>query len=86
MCFQDPPNRLKHAVYIIYYIVVPETNDAVTMSGELCRSVVIQRFLFGMLTAINFHDQVFLHANEVDHVVPDWSLPAEFVTVELAIP
>ncbi len=78
------PYCCQHGVRIGQDLVVPEAEDpeATPAQLEVPRSVT---HIFGVLAAIDFHNQVMLEAGEIDDGTTDRHLPAELEAVQPAI-
>ena len=73
----------QHAIEIVEYVVVPEAQDAVTVSCELDGAAVIGVFIGRVLAAIELDSNLCLRAGEIDDVPPDRMLAAKFPFAEL---
>ena len=84
---QFRPYRLHDAIEILKYLIIPESNDAVTALLEKSRPSRIKRHfcIFSMLSAIELNDQSRLGAAEIDDIGAFGNLPLEFPSVYLAI-
>lgn len=71
--------RLKHAFKIAQDIVVPVANDVETKSFQFFRSSQVG-FVFGVLAAVDFNDQLWSKGYKIDDISRDRNLPFELVT------
>jgi len=54
--------------------MIPESDDSVTECIDLFGACDIQSTIHGMLTSINFNNQMSLRTAEIDDIFPDWML------------
>jgi len=73
----------KHAFRICQHIIIPETQDAITLSLQKVSSDGVSFRGSVMLTAIDFNDQSRFMAHEVRYIPPDRHLPTKFVSLDL---
>ena len=66
-------------------IIVPESQHTKAAAFQILRSYSIVSRVLGMLASIQFHDDLGIHADEVDDVPTQWSLSPESIATELAI-
>lgn len=75
---QSLQNHLKHALNMYQRIIVPETQHAIAHSLQIsCASLVVHH-LIRVLTTVQLDDQHSFRADEIDDVVADLVLAAEF--------
>jgi hypothetical protein len=82
--FERLPDGIHHVVEVFHYLVVPKPHDPKTLRLQPCCPARIRAGLRGVLTAIEFQNQPDFKANEIDDVVSNWGLPAEFSSFQLA--
>ncbi len=63
--------------------MIPETQNLVTLRFKKLRAYNVF-FVFRMLAAIEFDNQHFTYADEIDDVCPDKSLAAKFIISKAA--
>ena len=75
-CGQD---RFHHAVDVRQHLVVPEAQDAITLSSEIYRSLCISDNIFRLivLRSIDLDDKAPFMAGEISEVGADRRLPPE---------
>jgi len=80
---KHPQNIRKHILRTTQYIMIPVTQDAPPVmlkpgiaAGIGCRAV---------LPAINFNDEPLFNTSKISDERPDWVLPAESATGQLAL-
>lgn len=74
----------KNPVQVAKHIVVPETQDTVTLSFEKFGSACIVIRFFRMLTTIQFHCQFTLDTGEINDVLPHGMLSPELIAIYLS--
>ena len=79
-----PMNLGKHIYSAQQHIIIPEAQHAITIGFHLARSGFIFSGMLGMLTAIEFHHEMRLHAREIRDVAGDWILTAKLEILQLA--
>ena len=83
--FKLAQNLSQHVFHPQQHVVVPETNDAVTVGLQKTRALVVLWRALKVLAAIEFDDQRWIKAEEIDNVRSYWNLAAEFVTAQLPV-
>lgn len=68
--FQCVINRLKHAVYLVINVIIPESQNPIALCRHERRSyaVMVRGLRIGMLMAISLNDQLRLMANEIGNI------------------
>lgn len=65
---------------ILKGVVVPKSQDSISLGFEKMGSLSIVFNDFGMLTTVNFDDQFLFDTTKIDNKGPDGVLPSEFIT------
>jgi hypothetical protein len=78
---EGPQNCLDHPIGVGKNVVVPEAQHFPILVFEPSRSARVCPAL-RMLAAIDFDHQPVFGAREVDDVVPNWMLSAEFLAYQ----
>src|SRR5215471_9033143 len=78
-------DRFKNAVDIAEHVVVPETQNKVAISLQICCSSRILSGEFGVLPTIKLKDQTSGLATEIHHIGFDQHLPSKLQPIEPAI-
>jgi hypothetical protein len=75
-----PPNRLLHRCPILEDIIVPEPKHRKPLTFQAgCAGRVVGRLLgLGMLSAVQFEDQLLVETDEIDDIPTNRNLPPEF--------
>ena len=66
-----------NALNILHYLIVPKADHPITQCFQIFRSILIIFFLFQMLTAIQFKDELGFGTAKVGDVIPNRVLSAE---------
>jgi hypothetical protein len=75
--FELAANRFQHAVEIIENIVIPKPDDTIAMKYQFGAASVVRVHSLGMLTAIEFDDELARGASEIRNTASDRMLPAK---------
>ena len=78
-------DRFKDAIKVFEYVAVPEANDPIAACLQPFGPLAIFDDLLGVLSAIDFNDELGLGAEEVDHEGADGLLASEAEAVELTL-
>jgi len=78
-------NFSQHSLGSLEHVIIPESDYAITSSFKGCSARLVVRLTLGMLSAVEFHNQARLFANEIDEVRPNLVLSAELVAFEPAV-
>ena len=76
---------MPHPLCIIENLVVPEAQNRIALSVEICSALRVAHALC-MLSAIDFNYQRRFTAGEVSNIGPNWQLPYELVPIKLPAP
>lgn len=82
---QSLQDHLKHAFHVLQYIIVPETQHAITLLHELSRARFVINHLLAMLAAVQLHDQACIWADKISDVDIDLMLSPELPALQTAI-
>lgn len=77
-------NSIKYSIEIIQNLMIPEPDDAITTLLEPGRPRLIRTALFHVLTTVQFDDQLFVKADEVNDERSDRFLATELMAVDIA--
>src|SRR5713101_3434361 len=77
-------NSLQNVLHLGGYLLITEPQNSITLLVEISRShrISLPFLLLGMLTAVEFDNQVLLDAAEVSEVSTNPVLPAKFESPE----
>jgi hypothetical protein len=75
----------QHTIDVFEYVVIPEAEHEISGCFECLGAPGIGVCANGVLSAVNFDNEVRIGAEEVDNVSGDRHLALEFPTVESAI-
>jgi hypothetical protein len=72
---------------ILVDVTIPKPHDAVTLGLQQARASLIVRtvLVFTVLRTIYFNDEFCPMADEIQNVLPEWSLPAEVDAAMFAV-
>ena len=76
--FQDDSH---HAIDVIHYIVIPETENAIAVFFEICGAFCIIFFLIEVLAAIQFDDEFLARGTKIGDIRTDCMLVAEMNSI-----
>ena len=79
-------NPGKHIDCAQPHSIIAEVQRAIPLCFHLVRSAFILCDMLGMLTAIELHHAMRLHAREIRDVAGDWVLTAKLEILQLASP
>jgi hypothetical protein len=79
-----PKNMLHDPIRVLERVIVPNSDDAESLSFEPGRAHAIMRRCDRVLAAIDFDDQLLLEADEIDDISTNRSLASEFQAIELS--
>ena len=82
---QRTQDHRKHAFYVCQYVIVPETQHAVSPGLQMLHAALVVIRLIRRLAAIPFDDQQRFGAGEIGDLVIDVVLAAELVAGQLAV-
>jgi hypothetical protein len=85
MTFQRVGNDLEDSINISCHIVVPEAKDKITHCLQYFCSLLIMLCTNGMLSAVEFNNEMRISAEEIDDETIDWKLPPKFPSAETAV-
>jgi len=74
---QRPHDRLQYVIGANQRIVIPEPHHTETRLAQIRRPLLVIGLPIRMLAAIQFHDQLLLHATEVRVIPRHGMLPAK---------
>jgi hypothetical protein len=69
----------------LHDVVIPVAEDKVSHRFESLCPLCVRSRLHGMLSAIEFNDQMRIGAAEIDDEAVDRKLPSELPTIETAV-
>jgi hypothetical protein len=78
-CFQLAIDRLEHRSQILRHIIIPKTDNAITVTGDLKTTLLVSGLLIGMLAPIEFDDEFLFRAGEIGNAIADRMLSTKFV-------
>ena len=78
-------NSLQHACKIRQYVMVPKTQDSISMRFEKLSSGVIRCDLFRVLPPVEFHNQSALQATKVGNERTNCMLAPELSLTQLSV-
>jgi len=85
VAFQRVAYDLWDTIDILHYVVVPETKNQITHRLQNPRSALIIMSTNGMLTAVEFDNEMCISAEEIDDETVNRELPSKFPAAETAI-
>ena len=85
LLLQSILNSLQHAIQIIKNIIIPKSNDAISLFFQQGITNFI-RSIFAMLPAIQLNDQLCLAAGKIAYGISDRKLSHKFGLAQLSIP
>jgi hypothetical protein len=75
--FQLQSNGLQNACQVFPDIVVPESDDAISMLRQFLRTPLVGSRLDVVLSAVQLNDELVRRAGEIGYAVADGMLPAK---------
>ena len=64
-------NVFDDAVKFMRDLIIPISKDAISALFETCVSFFVVSLRFGVLSPVDFDDELFFQADEIDDVLPD---------------
>ena len=80
------PDRFQNTLHILKYFVVPESQDSIPLSFQPAFSDFVSTPMYGVLTAVQFHNDLPIKVYKIDNVGPDRMLSAELEVLDLLVP
>ena len=78
-------NLLQHDICLSQRVIVPKPDDPKAFRFKDGCSFCITRLLFGMLPAVELHDQLLFKADEIHDVRWNRMLPPKLESAEVAV-
>lgn len=85
-CSQLIQYYFEYCIRFLEYLIVPESQNPVSLRTNKRITVSIVRGMLLVLTAIKFNHKLYLHARKVRHISIDWHLTAKSETSQLPEP
>ncbi len=82
---QAAPNQLVDCVFVFSQLVVPKSDDTISLFFQPTRALRIVFSLQRVLTAVQFQNQPLIKANEIHNVLSKRYLATEFELAETAV-
>ena len=76
--FERAPQRLQDAIEVVKNLTIPKPHDAIPVTPEFGATPSICIHALGMVTAIQFDNQLACRAGETRNILPDRMLPPKF--------